>query len=188
MKHNMKVRGALALALGALVAAASAWAAESKEQQLMSMAQSSIESFKKEDPGLEQQFQTSAGYAVFPKIGKGAFILGAGGGAGVLYEKGKPVGTLSLTHVSVGLQAGGQSYSELMFFKDEASLARFKKGDSALGASASAVAAEAGASSRAKYQDGVEVFVSSEKGLMHDLSVGGQTFKFEPFTNKAPGT
>jgi lipid-binding SYLF domain-containing protein len=190
MKQNLKSRGAIALALGALFAAGGAIAAptEHTEAELIQAAHDALATFKKEDPSLEQKIQSAAGYAVMPRLGKGAFILGAGGGAGVMFQDGKPTGKITTTHVSIGLQAGGQSYAELLLFEDQAAIDRFKKGESHMRASASAVLAQAGASARASYQDGMQVFVSSEGGLMHDLSIGGQTFKFEPFTTQAPGT
>lgn len=185
MKQNLN-RAALALALGTLIVTASAWAAnEEKHADLIKASQDTIAMFKQEDPGLEKQLTSSAGYAVFPNIGSGGMIVGGGGGEGVLFEKGQPVGRLTLTKLTVGLTAGGKSHSELIFFENQAALDRFKHGKSQLGASASAVAAEAGASAHAKYQDGVEIFISNEKGLMHELSVGGQTFKFEPFAKGA---
>src|SRR5215831_13011680 len=62
-------------------------------------------------------FQNSYGYAVFPGIGKGGFIVGGAHGTGRVYEHGKYVGDSSVTQLSVGLQAGGQAYSQIIFFE-----------------------------------------------------------------------
>ncbi len=51
-------------------------------------------------------------------------------------------------------------------------------------AQASAVAASAGTSANAKYQNGVAVFTLPKGGLMAEASVGGQKFGFEPFAKK----
>src|SRR6478736_1948282 len=64
-------------------------------------------------------FAKSYGYAVFPTIGKGGFIVGAAHGSGRVFEKGVYVGDSSVTLVSVGLQAGGEAYSEIIFFEDK---------------------------------------------------------------------
>jgi lipid-binding SYLF domain-containing protein len=80
--------------------------------------------------------------------------------------------------VTVGLQAGGQAYSEVVFFEDEDSFARFKANKVEMSAQVSAVAAAAGASADAKYVDGVAVFTRTKGGLMYEASVGGQQFKF----------
>src|SRR5271166_3455964 len=60
-------------------------------------------------------FATAYGYAVFPTIGKGGLVIGAAHGSGHVYEKGRKIGDTSMTQVSVGLQAGGQAYSEMIF-------------------------------------------------------------------------
>jgi lipid-binding SYLF domain-containing protein len=140
--------------------------------------------FKKADPGISRFFSGAAGYAIFPTIGKGAIGVGGAGGSGVLFEKGKAVGKTSMAQVTIGLQLGGQSYSEIVFFETNAALNDFKKGDFALAAQVSAVAAAAGASANAKYANGVAVFTVAKGGLMYEASVGGQKFGYEPFGKK----
>ncbi len=147
-------------------------------------AKDTITVFKKADPGIAKFFETSAGYAVFPTIGKGAIGIGGAGGSGVLFEKGKPIGKTSMAQVTIGLQLGGQSYSEVVFLETDAALNDFKKGNFALAAQVSAVAAAAGASADAKYANGVAVFTVAKGGLMYEASVGGQKFGFEPFGGK----
>ena len=137
--------------------------------------------FKKIDPGLSRFFERSVGWAVFPTVGKGAIGIGGAHGSGVLFERGKAVGTCTLTQVTVGFQLGGQAYSEIIFFETESTLADFKKGALALAAQVSAVAAVEGASANAKYRLGVAVFTVAKGGLMYEASVGGQKFSFEPF-------
>jgi Family of unknown function (DUF500). len=80
-----------------------------------------------------------------------------------------------------GLQLGGQTYSEVIFFETASSLSDFKKGNFALAAQASAVALSAGAAGHAKYEKGVAIFTATKGGLMYEASVGGQKFKYEPF-------
>jgi lipid-binding SYLF domain-containing protein len=147
-------------------------------------ARETIEVFKKADPGLSRFFSGAVGYAVFPTVGKGAIGIGGAGGSGVLFEKGDPVGKTSLAQVTIGLQLGGQAYSEVVFFETAAALTDFKKGNFALAAQVSAVAAAAGASANAKYANGVAVFTVAKSGLMYEASVGGQKFGYEPFAKK----
>jgi len=137
--------------------------------------------FKKTDPSLSKFFQNAAGWVVFPTVGKGAIGIGGAGGSGVLFDKGKAVGKASLVQVTIGLQLGGQSYSEIVFFETAPALNDFKKGNFALAAQVSAVAAAAGASANAKYESGVAVFTMTKGGLMYEASVGGQKFSYEPF-------
>ena len=49
-------------------------------------------------------------------------------------------------------------------------------------AQASAVAATEGASADAKYDEGVMIFTIQKGGLMYEASVGGQKFKYKPFS------
>jgi hypothetical protein len=147
-------------------------------------AQATIALFKKTDPGLSRFFERSVGWAVFPTVGKGAIGIGAAHGSGVLFQGGQAVGTCTLTQLTVGLQLGGQAYSEMIFFESAGTLADFKAGALALAAQVSAVAAAEGASANAKYQQGVAVFTIAKGGLMYEASVGGQKFSFEPFGAK----
>src|SRR6516162_5148439 len=64
-------------------------------------------------------FKHCYGYAVFPSIAKGGLGIGAAHGDGKVYEQGKYVGDTSMTQVSVGAQAGGQAYSQVVFFEDK---------------------------------------------------------------------
>jgi lipid-binding SYLF domain-containing protein len=144
-------------------------------------ARATVALFKKADPGLSRFFGNATGYAVFPGVGKGAIGLGGAHGSGVLFEKGRAVGTTTLTQVTIGLQLGGQAYSEVVFLETARALADFKGGKFALAAQASAVAATAGAAANARYQQGVAVFTMAKGGLMFEASVGGQKFGFEPF-------
>ena len=69
--------------------------------------------------------RTAYGYAVFPTIGKGGLGVGAAHGSGRVYEQGKYVGDVKMNQVSVGLQAGGQAFSQIIFFQDKRSFDEF---------------------------------------------------------------
>jgi len=135
----------------------------------------------KSDPGLKKFFDEEAvGYAVFPTVGKGAVGIGGAYGRGELYEAGQLAGYCTLTQASIGLALGGQAYTELIFFETHAALDRFKTGNFAFAAQASAVALKSGASANAKYTNGVAVFTMAGAGLMYEASIGGQKFSYEP--------
>ena len=84
-----------------------------------------------------------------------------------------------LSQLSIGLQAGGQAYREVIFFESKKELDRFKNSQFEFSAQASAVAAKSGASANAKYTNGVMVFTMQKGGLMYEASIGGQEFKFK---------
>lgn len=140
-----------------------------------------IADFKSKDPGIQKFFAGSVGYAVFPSVGKGGFILGGAHGNGELIVGGKAIGKVSMTQVTVGAQVGGQSYSEILFFEDKSTLDKFKKSEFTTAAQVSAVALNSGASSNAKYLDGVLVFTVAKSGLMAEASLGGQKFSYTAY-------
>ena len=154
------------------------------ESELEQQANETIATFKETDPGMKKFFDESKGYAVFPKIAKGGLIVGGAGGKGVVYERGlfgtKIIGYSTLSQGSIGLQIGGQVFSEIIFFQTDAALDSFKKGTTEFAGTASAVAVNAGASAEANYEDGVAIFTAGESGLMLQASIGGQGFSFEP--------
>jgi|SRR5215471_16766570 len=145
-------------------------------------------------------FNTSYGYAVFPTIGKGGVVVGGAHGSGHVYAKGKYVGNTSMTQVTVGAQLGGQAFSEIIFFQDQAAFDKFTSGEFEFGAQASAVAITAGASAQAStggtgagasatknhaataggYQSGMAVFTVAKGGLMYEATIGGQKFSYKP--------
>jgi lipid-binding SYLF domain-containing protein len=124
--------------------------------------------------------RADAGISRFPNVGKGGLGVGAAAGKGIVYEQGNMIGYARMTQATVGLQAGGQAYSQLILFENKAALDRFTKSEWAMSAQATAVAAASGAGATAKYKEGVMVFVTGQEGLMAEASIGGQKFKFEP--------
>jgi len=91
-------------------------------------------------------FKTSYGYAVFPTIGKGGLGVGAAHGDGKVYEKGKYIGDTSMTQVSVGFQAGGEAFSQIIFFQNKGALDQFTSGNFEFSADVGAVAIKSGVS------------------------------------------
>ncbi len=163
-----------------LLVAAGAFSQNNKDQKIIRDAEKAKAKILKMETGLENFFDTAAGYVIFPNVGKGGFIVGAASGNGVVYENGAIVGMADLKKLNVGLQAGGQAITEIIFFEDEASLNKFKEESFAFAAEASAVALKSGIAVNAKYEDGVAVFAMPKAGLMADASVGGQKFGFVP--------
>ena len=140
-------------------------------------------------------FNTAYGYAVFPTIGKGGFVVGGAHGNGHVYEKGRYIGNTSMTQLSVGFQAGGQAYSQIIFFEDKRALEEFTNGNFEFEAGVSAVAITAaaggtagtsGASATASggkrdattvgssYYKGMAVFAIVKGGAMYQAAVAGQ--------------
>ncbi|MBI4650822.1 hypothetical protein HY745_05965 [Candidatus Desantisbacteria bacterium] len=141
--------------------------------------QQTIKKFKEIDPYIIKFFDKSAGYAVFPSIGKGGMGIGGAYGKGEVFEKGRLIGEASLTQLSIGYQLGGQVYSEIIFFKEDEDLKKFKSGNYEFGAQVSAVILKKGISTEANFDNGIAVFIFIKKGIMYQLTVGGQKFSFK---------
>jgi len=149
-------------------------------EALATEAERAIKAFERADSGLKDFFNGSAGFAVFPSVGRGGLVFGGERGKGLLYESGKPVGEATLTELNVGAQAGVESFYEVIFFESEGALAHFKQSNFEMSAEVNAVAASEGAAKNAKYRDGVTVFTLARTGLMVQATIGGQKFKCKP--------
>lgn len=155
-------------------------ATQTGRTELRREVEAALAEFRAQDPTLKKFFDESYGYAVFPTVGKGAVGIGGAYGQGEVYEQGQFVGYASLSQATIGVQLGGQAYSELIFFKNKDVMDEFRSGRLALAAQASAVAAASGAAANADYERGVAVFTLAEQGLMYEASIGGQKFSYIP--------
>src|SRR5579863_2545993 len=143
-------------------------------------------------------FSDCYAYAVFPTIGAGGLIVGGARGAGKVYVHDRVVGDALMTQFSVGLQAGGKAYSEIIFFQDKRHLDEFESGKFEFAAGASAVAITAGASAsvgtdrasseasggkdnattNGDYQSGMAVFTIAKGGLIFADDISGEKFSY----------
>ena len=137
--------------------------------------------FIKSDGLMQNLFDKSYGYVIFPTVGKGAIGVGGAAGNGIVYEQGNPVGSAKMKQVTIGFQFGGQAYREVIFFESKEALDQFKGGNFELSAQASAVAVTKGASGNVKYRNGIMIFTQEKGGLMYEASVGGQKFDYKAF-------
>jgi lipid-binding SYLF domain-containing protein len=153
---------------------------EAKKDALHSEVEATLNAAKATDPSLDDFLDKAHAYVVFPNVGKGGFIVGGAYGRGEVYEQGRMIGHADITQGSVGLQAGGQTFSQIIALENKAALDRFTSNRLELAANASAVALNTGVAATARYTDGVAVFTRSKGGLMAEASVGGQQFSFTP--------
>lgn len=130
------------------------------------------------DQNVQELFNNSAGYAIFPNVGKGAYIIGGASGNGVVYQNGTMIGYSNLKQVDVGLQVGGKAYREVLFFETQEDLEDFKDGEYELSGNATAVIIEKGKSKTIKFQDGIAVATMPKAGAMVGVSVAGQRFGY----------
>jgi lipid-binding SYLF domain-containing protein len=154
-----------------------------------------------ESPQVQPYFENAYGYAILPTVGKAGLGVGGAYGKGQVYRGGKVTGKTSLIKLSVGFQAGGQAFSEIVFLKDERAYREFTSGQFTFDAQATAIAVTAGAQaktgsagtsasltagpktgiqSKTEYYRGMSVFVYTKGGLMFEAAIGGQKFTFKP--------
>ena len=169
----------LATTMFAVLGCATAPKTVGDRQRLETRAQATLQEMLAHDPGLHDLLADSAGYVVFPEIGKGGVGVGAAWGRGMLFERGQPVGFVELSQASVGAQLGGQTIAELVVFRDRYSIEQLKAGQYQLGTNASAVALTTGAAASAPFADGVAVFTLPRGGLMVEISVSGQKLSYD---------
>jgi len=146
-------------------------------------------------------FDGAFGYAIFPSIGKAGLGIGGSHGKGKVYKQGARIGKTKMTQLTVGLQLGGQVFSQIIFFENETALNDFTSGNFEFSAQATAVALTAGVSAEANtgggtaagasggtnnaattsagYRKGMAIFTIAKGGLMYEAALGGQKFSYE---------
>ena len=144
-------------------------------------------------------FNQCYAYAVFPTIGAGGLVVGGARGKGHVYVHDQLVGDTTMTQLSIGFQAGGKAYSQIIFFETKRDLDQFESGKFEFNAGASAIAITASASasvgtdrasseaSRAAtdattngdYQTGMAVFTIGKGGLMFAANLAGEKFSYK---------
>ena len=171
---------AIALTTGLLVGCSTAPTTTAEKDALVQKAQAERTEWNRIDPGVEALAKKSQGVAFFPEITKGGLGIGGGYGRGVVFERGQHIGYADVTQGSLGLQAGGQTYSEVIIFENQAAIDRFKQNEMNFGANASAIIANSGAAANARFVDGIAVFVRPITGAMAEASLGGQRITYVP--------
>jgi lipid-binding SYLF domain-containing protein len=161
------------------------FAQNDKDREIIRDAEKAKTAFIAENNNIATYFDNAGAYVIFPNVGKGALIVGAASGNGVVTHNGKQVGMANLKQVDVGLQAGGKTYSEVIFFETEEAFQHFTNNEFEFAAGASAVALKSGEAVNAEYRDGVAVYALPKAGLMAEASVGGQKFEYYPFTHNS---
>ncbi len=154
--------------------------AEERDEKVAE-ARATLRTMIAKDPSISQVLDDSYGHAVFSTIGSGALIIGGQGGGGIIFEGDRPWGSVTLAKGSIGLQAGGEAFSELIIFTDKASFENFTAREFTFSAEATATAIKADAAVAAPVVNGAKVLTMTKGGLMAAAAVGGQDFSCTPF-------
>lgn len=177
---NAKLAVMLLCVMGAAVGCATRSSSPASQDYLSAQVHETVTLFKARDPGVQAFFDRSYGYAVLPRITKGAWVVGGAFGRGEVFAQGAKVGYCNVSQASVGFSFGGEYFREIIFFRDKLDLNRFAIGDFTFSGQVTAVAITAGAAAKSDYQAGMAVFVMPDAGLMIDASIAGQKFEYDP--------
>src|SRR5215831_12535912 len=178
MKPAITIALASTVAAGLLVACSTAPSTKEGRDELLQNAMAERQAWNTLDPGMEAFAKKAYGFAFFPEVTKGGLVIGGAYGRGVVYEQGQHIGYADLTQGSFGLQAGGQTYNELIVLEDKAAMDRFKQSAFELGANTSVVIAQTGAAQSARFVNGVVVFVRPTAGAMAEAALAGQQITY----------
>jgi hypothetical protein len=118
------------------------------------------------------------GYAVFPAVSRGSAVLGGTHGRGEVFEQGQLIGYATVSQLTLGVQLGGQTFSEVVLFKSKEALYRFKRGRVTFSASASLVMLKAGVCAVSNFEPDVVTRAFSRGGMQVELGMGFQRFHF----------
>ncbi|PHR56191.1 MAG: hypothetical protein COA44_08860 [Arcobacter sp.] len=137
-----------------------------------------IREFMAQSYKIKNLVHDSYAHVVFPSIIKGGLIFGYASGDGrAYYRGGRWTGNVSITQYTFGVQVGGSSYSEIIFFKTREAFERFKLGEVEDSTQGSLVLFT-GVSGDVNFDKDVEVYTLSKGGLMLEGSTGAQVFEY----------
>ncbi len=128
-------------------------------------------------PGLKALGGKAKAVLVFPKVTKAGFIIGGQGGDGILLINDTVAGYYNTAAVSLGLQAGVQSFGYVLFFMSDKVLTEFQNSKNfQVGVGPTIVFVDAGAAkdmSTLTAKSDVYGTIFDQKGLMAGISLEG---------------
>lgn len=162
-------------------------AREATEQ--VSAATDAISSMKQQ-AGIEHFLRRAHGVFIVPQYGRGAAIVGARGGEGVLVVRNQEGWSGPAFYdyggLSIGAQAGGEGGSIVMLLMSERAVERFKgDGDFSLNADAGLTIAEFSENAQASLTNQDVVVWSDTKGLFAGAALGVTGIRRDPDDNRA---
>lgn len=138
-----------------------------------------VAAFQK-DKRLAPFFEQAVAYVVFPHAVRAGTGFGGAWGGGWLLEGDRALGRVALKEGFVGANLGAQYYRQIIFFKTEQSLERFKRGGFEFTGQASVAATLIGKNFTPAFNTEVAVFAKVRGGLWLEASVGTQHYRFYP--------
>lgn len=136
-----------------------------------------LDRFMKQVKGSREFLRTAKGVLVFAEVIKAGAGIGAEYGEGALRIRGKTVAYYSLGSASIGLQLGVQQKDIILVFLQDKALKDFRAKEGwQVGVDGSVVIVDLGVQASidsTKLNQPIVGFVSSQKGLMYNLTLEG---------------
>lgn len=168
---------ALAFSALAVLGPGAAVAASDSKEAIDKEVKAALNTLYEKDPGAKALAAKASGILVFPTVRRAGLVVSGQHGDGALLKKGKIVDYYTTNAISVGLEAGAQSYAYALFFMTPDALAKFEKSNGyEIGAGANVVFIDAGAAAGAGSATApaeVYGYVFGQKGLMGGVSLQG---------------
>ena len=161
----MMVFRSLLLASLAVLLTACVWQPVEYTAQREETVNEAVAAFQQEEK-LQRFFDEAIAYAVFPLAVRAGSGFGGAYGSGWLIENGEPAGQVRMFEFIAGPHVGGQGYRQILFFKDAASLALFKRSRFEFVGQANAALVATGASATPSYSRKVALFTQVRGGLL----------------------
>lgn len=178
MTKILSLTRALLVTLGALVNLMGPGLAAAAEEPLLEQdSKAALKLLYAGSPVAKALGDKAKAILVFPNIVKAGFVVGAQSGDGVLLMQGKTAGHYNTTAVSVGLQAGAQSFGYALFFMSDAVLKDFRNSKNfQIGVGPTIVVVDAGAAkdiNTLTAKSDVYAMIFDQKGLMAGAGLQG---------------
>lgn len=175
MRMKRRVFGMASVALAMTMA--TAWPAAASDPEIDALAGAALQTLYAENAAAAELAKSAKGVLIFPSIKKAGLGIGGEVGKGVLQIDGVTDGYYRTLSVSIGFQAGFQSYGYAILFLTQAALDGFKsKKGFELGVDGSVAVLDAGASvdiDTNNLQADTVGFVFDEAGLMANATLEG---------------
>jgi lipid-binding SYLF domain-containing protein len=151
--------------------------AMAEESMLAQDSRAALKSLYDGSPGAKALGDKASAVLVFPNVVKAGFILGGQGGDGILFTKDKVTGHYNTAAVSVGLQAGAQSFGYVLFFMSDKVLSDFRASKNfQIGVGPNIVVIDAGAAkdvTTLTAKADIYAVIFDQKGLMAGIGLQG---------------
>ena len=152
----------------------------SERSAMQDESRAALDRIEAQDTGVRDILNHAYAYVIFPDVGEAAVGIGGAHGRGYAYQGGQLVGTATLNEGSVGVQAGGATYAELIIFQSDEPFNKLRNNVFSFAADANAVIVKSGAATQTQFNHGVEVFVLPKGGFEAGVAIKGQKFEFMP--------